>query len=248
MLRRRPERADRLVPGGADRALISAVREELARQGDPEKAAGMQKYMKSRMPYSGVAAPEQKAIFRKVFAEHPISGFDRWQATVVGLWRGARFREERYAAIALTGLKDYREHQSMAAFPMYDEMVVTGAWWDYVDEIAVRRLGPILSEEGRPMRAAMRAWSTDDDPWRRRSAIICQVNRKADTDLDLLYASIEPNLEDKDFFIRKAIGWALRAYAWLDPDEVVRYVRANEHRLSGLSQREALKNIDAGDA
>ena len=89
----------------------------------------------------------------------------------------------------------------------------------------------------------MRAWSTDPDLWKRRVSIICQISFKKETDLELLYANIEPNLADRNFFIRKAIGWALRAYAWTDPEEVARYVSVNEARLSGLSRREALKNI-----
>lgn len=89
----------------------------------------------------------------------------------------------------------------------------------------------------------MRAWSTDKDLWKRRVSIICQISFKRDTDLDLLYSNIEPNLTERNFFIRKAIGWALRAYAWTDPDEVERYVAQNEARLSGLSRREALKNV-----
>ena len=93
----------------------------------------------------------------------------------------------------------------------------------------------------------MLRWSTDGNLWKRRSSIICQVSFKRGTDLELLYACIEPNLAGGDFFIRKAIGWALRQYAWSDPDEVRRYVSTNEARLSGLSRREALKNIgDAG--
>ena len=93
------------------------------------------------------------------------------------------------------------------------------------------------------MTAAMRAWSTDDDMWKRRSAILCQLRAKERTDLDLLYGCIEPSLGSKEFFLRKAIGWALRQYAWTDPAEVQRYVRENEARLSGLSKREALKNV-----
>jgi 3-methyladenine DNA glycosylase AlkD len=93
------------------------------------------------------------------------------------------------------------------------------------------------------MRPLMRAWSTDEHLWRRRVSIICQISFKQETDLVLLYANIEPNLGDRDFFIRKAIGWALRAYAWTDPKEVARYVHAHESELSGLSRREALKNI-----
>ncbi len=76
--------------------------------------------------------------------------------------------------------------------------------------------------------------------WKRRAAILCQLRFKRDTDLKLLYDCIEPNLADKQFFIRKAIGWALRQYAWTDPREVKRYVKANRERLSGLSVREAL--------
>ena len=94
------------------------------------------------------------------------------------------------------------------------------------------------------MRPIIKRWSTDADMWRRRSSIICQVGFRGDADLDLLYSCIEPNLADKDFFIRKAIGWALRTYAWADAAEVVRYVAANKDRLSPLSQREALKNVN----
>lgn len=93
------------------------------------------------------------------------------------------------------------------------------------------------------MKPLMRRWSTDANLWKRRVSIICQLKFKRETDLNLLYANIEPNLGDRDFFIRKAIGWALRQYAWTDPVEVARYVRENERRMSALSRREALKNI-----
>jgi 3-methyladenine DNA glycosylase AlkD len=101
------------------------------------------------------------------------------------------------------------------------------------------------------MSRAMRAWSRDANLWKRRSAILCQVGRKRETDLVLLFDCIEPNLADqesassREFFIRKAIGWALRDYSWCDLDTVERWVSANESRLSGLSRREALKNRDA---
>jgi len=89
----------------------------------------------------------------------------------------------------------------------------------------------------------MRAWSRSRDMWKRRTAILCQLSFKSDTDLTLLYDCIEPNLDDREFFIRKAIGWALRQHAWTDPGEVRRYVTRNKARLSPLSVREALKNI-----
>jgi 3-methyladenine DNA glycosylase AlkD len=124
-------------------------------------------------------------------------------------------------------------------------MVVTGAWWDFVDAIAPHRIGAyLLRNYEASMKLVMIDWSRSDDRWKRRAAIICQLGFKESTDLDLLYACIEPNLEERDFFIRKAIGWALRAHAWTDPDEVSRYVREHDSRLSALSRREALKNID----
>jgi 3-methyladenine DNA glycosylase AlkD len=122
--------------------------------------------------------------------------------------------------------------------PVYEELMSTGAWWDYVDAVA-GHMGNQLRLYPNEVRPVMRAWSTDEDMWKRRVSIICQVSFKKDTDLDLLYANIEPNLADRRFFIRKAIGWALRAYAWTDPEEVARYVAANEARMSGLSKREA---------
>jgi 3-methyladenine DNA glycosylase AlkD len=128
--------------------------------------------------------------------------------------------------------------------PVYEEMIVTGAWWDYVDAVAVHLVGDqLLRDFPGDVKPLMRAWSTDSNLWKRRASIICQVAFKGETDVDLLYACIQPNLADRQFFIRKAIGWALRQYAWTDPAEVRRYVTANASRLSGLSRREALKNI-----
>jgi 3-methyladenine DNA glycosylase AlkD len=202
----------------------------------------MQAYMKSEMPYRGISAPEVRAITKRVFAEHPIATCDKWRAAVLELWRGARFREERYAAMQLVAHRAHRACRTPDVLPMYEEMITTGAWWDYVDEIA-HHVGELLRAHPREMRPVVRAWSTDRDLWKRRVSIICQISFKKDTDLKLLYANIKPNMAESNFFIRKAIGWALRAYAWTDPNEVARYVAANESKLSGLSRREALKNI-----
>jgi 3-methyladenine DNA glycosylase AlkD len=169
-----------------------------------------------------------------------------WRGSVLTIWRGARWREERYGAIALTGVRRFEGFQDLEALAMYEELITTGAWWDYVDEIASRRLGPLLRRHPREMRQSMLMWSRDDDMWKRRSAILCQLGFKQDTDLDLLYACIEPSLDSREFFLRKAIGWALRQHAWMDPGEVRRYVRAHEERLSPLSIREALRNVGQG--
>jgi 3-methyladenine DNA glycosylase AlkD len=223
--------------------LARAVRAALAAAADPVRAPQTQAYMKSEMPYYGVSAPVQRRIWRDVFAAHPLGSADELRAVALELWRNAQFREERYAAIGLTDLRRYASWQDMSAVPMYEEMIVTGAWWDYVDAIATHQLGDVLRRAPRRMKPLMLRWSkAGDSMWKRRAAILCQIRFEADTDLDLLYDCIEPNLSHKDFFIRKAIGWALRQHAWTDPREVKRYVAANRARLSPLSAREALKN------
>ena len=205
----------------------------------------MQRYMKSAMPYYGIAGPTQKRLWREVFAAHPFDSCDGMRSAALDLWRNARYREERYAAIALTDLRRYDHCQTLEAVPMYEEMIVTGAWWDYVDWIASHQLGAILRHEPKRMTSLMRRWAkATDSSWKRRAAMLCQLRFRHDTDVDLLYDCIEPNLSDRDFFIRKAIGWALRQHAWTDAREVRRYVSANRDRLSPLSVREALKNIE----
>jgi 3-methyladenine DNA glycosylase AlkD len=228
-----------------NRALIAAIRDELARVGDPAKAPAMQAYMKSAMPYHGVQSPVLRRMLRALFAEHPLASFAEWRETVLVLWREAHYREERYAAIALTGDRRYRDYQRLEALPLYEEMIVSGAWWDYVDELAVHRVGPLLARSPEPMRVAMLDWSRDASLWKRRTAILCQNAFKAATDEDLLFACIAPNLGDRDFFMRKAVGWALREYARTNPDAVRRYVRQHEMDLSPLSRREAMKHLSA---
>jgi 3-methyladenine DNA glycosylase AlkD len=230
-------------PALAVDALIRDLRRELRRVRVRENAAPMQAYMKSEMPFLGVQTKPLRAACRKVFGARPIDSFDEWRASVLAIWRGARFREERYAAIELTGSPAYREFQLMKTLPMYAEMISTGAWWDVVDPIATQRLGGLLRRYPGSMSKKMRAWSGSRDIWRRRSSIICQVKFKDGTDVELMFDCIRPSMGEKEFFLRKAIGWALREYAKVDPKKVKSFVRRHEQALSGLSKREALKHV-----
>nr|WP_042187196.1 DNA alkylation repair protein [Kibdelosporangium sp. MJ126-NF4] len=222
--------------------LVDAVRGELKRAADPRKAPEMQRYMKSEMPYRGVAKPERAALTKKLFAEHVMSDVDELVGTTLDLWRAAEYREERYVAMDLIGDRRYRAWQNSALMPLYDEMIVTGAWWDYVDEIAIRRVGPILQAEPETMTPMMLQWSADADLWRRRTSIICQVGAKTDVDTELLTRTIEANITDKDFFLRKGIGWALRQHSKMDAAWVRVFVDTHPD-LSPLSQREARKYL-----
>ena len=227
----------------ANRKLIRAMRAALRDVADPVKAPFMQAYMKSAMPYLGIQAGLFRKTAKSVLRAHPLESFDDWRDSALGLWRGARYREERYAAIEVAGYQAYEEFRTLDALPLYQEMIATGAWWDYVDAIASHRIGELLRKYPRRMRPILRQWAVSDDIWIRRSAILAQLGFKQDTDLDLLYTCIEPSLGRPEFFLRKAIGWALRQHAWTDPAEVIRYVKMNEQRLSNLSKREALKNV-----
>lgn len=216
--------------------MIEAIRRELAARADPAKAPDMRAYMKSEMPFLGVQKPGRREVARIVFPAYPLDGFEAWRDTVLRLWREATHREERYMAIALAREPRYRSYRTMAALPMYEELIVTGAWWDLVDEVAIRLVGEL------DVAPVMREWASDPDMWKRRTAIIHQVARKERTDAQLLFDCIEPNRSDREFFIRKGIGWALREYSEVDPDGVERYCAT--HELSALSRREALRNLD----
>ena len=131
----------------------------------------------------------------------------------------------------------------------HHHLVVTGAWWDLVDPLASHQVGRILGLDRASVSPAVRAWAREDDLWVRRTAVLCQLGSKADTDTDLLGDVLVANLQGspygREFFIRKAVGWALREYAKTDPAWVREFVAAHDADLSGLSKREALKHLDA---
>jgi 3-methyladenine DNA glycosylase AlkD len=229
----------------ADRALVADVRARLLAARDPAKAPAMQAYMKSALPYYGVASPQARGVFREVLAAHPLPDRERWQATVLALWDEAAHREEWYAALAVARDRRYAGYRDTEALPLYRHLLTTGAWWDVVDDAATHLVGPLLLDHPEVVGPVLRAWATDDDRWLRRTAVIAQVGAKDRTDLDLLSHAIEANLDDRDVFLRKAVGWALRQHARTDPGWVRAFVAAHDDRISGLSRREALKHLEA---
>ena len=224
--------------------LVDALRAALRTGADPERAVGQQRYMKSAMPFLGLTSPGRREVVRPVLADPALRLDSRpaFERAVRSLWEGAEFREERYAALDLLRHRAYRSWRDPDLMPLVEHLVVTGAWWDLVDELA-SVVGEVLliDPEGEGLR--MRDWAERDDLWLRRSAIISQLKHGDDTDTRLLADVIEPNLDDPEFFIRKAIGWALRQYARTDPVWVRAFVDRHTHRISGLSRREALKHL-----
>jgi 3-methyladenine DNA glycosylase AlkD len=227
------------------RDLVDTIRAELTRHADPVRAAGQQRYMKSTMPYRGLTAPQLTAVLRPILADpgFRIADRDGWEATIRTLWDEVAYREEWYAAIALARCRTYRPWVDSDSMPLWRHLVVDGGWWDVVDEVATHLVREVLEGSPEVEGLRLREWATDEDLWVRRSAIICQVGRKERLDQQLLTDAIEPNLADRDFFIRKAIGWALRDHARVAPDWVRAFVDAHAGELSGLSRREATRHL-----
>lgn len=225
-----------------DRALIEDVRARLTAEADPERAEGQQRYMKSSMPYFGVTLPRTTTIAREIFRAHPLDTYEDWRDTILALFREATQRELWYVAEQLAEWRAYREYAArLESLQVYEAMITEGAWWDIVDGVAAHLVGGLFETNAAWASERMREWSTREHLWVRRTSIICQLRRRADVDLVLLYDCIAPNLDDRDFFIRKAIGWALREYARVAPEWVRRY--ADAHELSPLSRREAMKHL-----
>ncbi|KGN40523.1 DNA alkylation repair protein [Knoellia aerolata] len=231
-----------MVDNSAD--LVESLRAALRSGADPVRAVGQQRYMKSEMPFLGLTSPARRALVRPILDDPALrlESREEWEGAVRRLWDEAEFREERYAALDLLRHRAYRTWHDPDVMPLVEHLVVTGAWWDLVDELStVVGEALLVDPEGEGLR--MREWAVSDDVWLRRSAIISQLRHEERTDEDLLEDVIETNLDDREFFVRKAIGWALRQYARTDPGWVREFVDRHTHRISGLSRREALRHL-----
>jgi len=227
--------------------MLAFARAELSQRGQPARAAGAQAYMKSEMPFHGVGAKGTREAARAVLERFPLVDARAWRAAILVLWRGAGFREERYVAIEILKAPRYREFLDLDALPVMEEMIATGAWWDLVDAVATRPLGELLARQPAAVRRTLRAWSTGESLWLRRAAILAQLNFKEHTDRALLRRLIEPSLPSREFFLAKAIGWALRQFARTDPEWVRAYVEEHRARLAPLAIREALRRIGGAE-
>ncbi len=220
--------------------LVTSVRQALRDHADPSIAPGQQAYMKSTMPFLGVRVPQVRRLTKAAARSCPPADLDDLEQSALELWNDAAYREERYAATALTALP--LAVGRLELIDLLEHMAVSGAWWDHVDEVA-HRVGAVLAAHPAEVEPLVRRWIASDDLWLRRLSIICQLDRKQDTDLALLTDAIDATAGSHEFFLRKAVGWALRQHSRVDPGWVRDFVAEREHVLSGLSQREALKHV-----
>lgn len=221
-------------------AIAARTQRLLAERSDPSRAEAMAAYMKTDMPFYGVTSPNRKKMSAMLRSEFPASSRGEYERAVRALWRGDS-REEKYLAIAYA--RSFPRFVTLSSVPLYRMMITQGAWWDFVDEITSHLVGTVLLNQREALTPRMGAWTTDRDMWLRRTSILCQLRHKNAIDTALLDASCTQNLADTEFFIRKAIGWALREHAKTDPEWVLEFVSAHEGEMSGLTHREAMKHL-----
>lgn len=222
------------------REATAYVQTALAEQANPEKAVGKHGYMKTDMAFYGVQKPGRTPIVRHLVESFAPSSRVDYENLVLALWR-LPHREEKYIAQGVA--VKHRQFMVPASLPLYRRFVVEGAWWDFVDEASTHMIRELVLGHSAKVWPKIDTWIADNDMWLRRSAIICQIGAKDDTDPDRLFSFCEQRAFEKEFFIRKAIGWALREYAKTDGEAVASFVTEHREELSGLSYREATKHI-----
>lgn len=215
---------------------IADLRAALEVVADTQRAPEMARYMKGRFPFMGVPAPDRIGAGREFVAAATSEGTDVALRTAAALWEEPE-RELQYVAVDL--LRRVGKRLPPAALPDVRRLVVTKSWWDTVDPLS-KVVGQIVRSH--PVTAPqLDRWVCDDDMWVARAAILHQLGWKEQAQPEVVLRYCEARIEHPDFFIRKAIGWALRDLARTYPDEVWAWVDAHPE-LSGLSRREATKH------
>lgn len=207
---------------------------------DKEQAEPMERYMKNQFPFLGIKTPERKVLLRQFYKE---TGILQEECLPEAFIREAWALPEReYHYAALTVLARQPGWLKEQHIPLLEELITTNAWWDSVDTLATAIAGPFLADKDGLRKRIISSWETHDNMWLRRTAILHQLKYKHDTDEKALFRIIHLNRDDKEFFIRKAIGWALREYSKTNPEAVQAFLAREP--LSPLSVREGLKHIN----
>lgn len=221
--------------------LLSLIRDRFKLLADPVRAKGQQRYMKSEMPYWGIKTPDSRKACRKLFKLNPPKSNNEYRRTILYFFNNAEKREEWYAAINYAA--QFKEFICFENLDVYLEIVHISQWWDVVDATATNLIGSALKGSSQ-LSTILKIWIQDENLWVRRTALITQLHYKTETDFTLLQELIVTVCLEKEFFIRKAIGWALRQYSYIDAEGVERFIAEYEERLSPLSIREGLKAIN----
>ncbi len=222
------------------KAACRFVSTRLAQAADPDKAPAMQAYMKTEMPFYGVQKAGRTPVLRDLVREYRPDSADSYRGLVLALWN-LDHREEKYLALGVA--RQFKSYVVPGQIDLYRRLIVEGGWWDLVDEVATKLIRHLVINYAADTWQEVDGWIDDEDMWLRRTALICQVGAKEDTDPARLFAFCAARAHEEDFFIRKAIGWALREYAKTAPEDVAAFINVHRGELSGLSYREGSKHI-----
>ena len=206
---------------------------------DPERAIKMQAYMKDQFKYIGLQTPVRKELTKAFYAEYGYPDPSHVENIVEECWQMPH-REYKYFAMEL--MVKMKEKLGHDAIHLYESLITDQSWWDTIDWIAPTLVGYHFTQYPEERNEYISKWIRSGNIWLQRSCILFQLKYKAKTDTRLLKSIILKLKDSREFFIRKAIGWILREYSKTDPGFVVRFVQ--NHELSGLSQREALKWLE----
>lgn len=220
-------------------AYAKKLKAHLAAQADPLKAGPMKAYMRDQFEYLGIKSPEMAELMKQFIAENGLPDLAALEAVARALWALPQ-REYQYAALGLIGRL---EKQLPADFIVTLEYLITAkSWWDTVDSIAGGVIGSLFKRYPAVKKKYLARWRKSENIWLRRTTILFQLGYKKETDFELMKDIIRENLGSKEFFINKAIGWALRQYTRIDPEGVRAFVAATP--LHPLSAREAMKWLE----
>jgi 3-methyladenine DNA glycosylase AlkD len=195
--------------------------------------------MRDQFEYLGIKSPQFKALMKEFIAENGLPPINDLEVILRELWSLPQ-REFQYAATSFLGKL---EKDLPARFiKTIEYLLVTKSWWDTVDTISGGALGAHFRRFPEVREEYLAKWRASDNFWLRRATILFQLNYKRETDFHLLCQIIRENLNSKEFFINKAIGWSLRQYARTDPQAVKKFVKTTP--LHPLSRREAMKHLE----
>lgn len=216
---------------------------KVAAHGDPHRAAAERRYLKSELIFHGVALPQLRAETRAWLAAHPDLDRATLVANVRALW-DLPVHEAR--ALAVLVLEERQHLLTARDLPVLEHLLRNSDTWAYVDAIAVHAVGPVVEREPGAARTLDR-WARDPDFWIRRSALLALLLglRRGEGDWERFAGYADAMLEEREFFIRKAIGWVLREHGKRRPDRVAAFLEPRLARVSGLTLREAIKYLPA---
>lgn len=199
----------------------------------------MAAYMRTSQPFHGVQRPGLDQLAREVLKRFSCADRAAYEGNTLALWQ-LPHREEQYLAIRWARQKKWIGPESL---PLYERLIREGKWWDFVDEIASHLVGGALGKARAEVEPVLDRWIADPDMWIRRAAVLAQLRLGRNTDPQQLFRYVLLLAPEREFFLRKAVGWALREYSKTDPEAVVAFLRRRRARLSPLSLREAAKHL-----